>query len=102
MIRRPPRSTLFPYTTLFRSPPAGRHCSPEDCPATDGLTTCPSPAPAQACASLTAARGRRQQPRAAIDELADAREREVGRRTGPHLPRTPPATPPARENRGHA
>src|SRR2546422_7675684 len=25
MIRRPPRSTLFPYTTLFRSPP--RHPS---------------------------------------------------------------------------
>src|SRR2546422_4192066 len=31
MIRRPPRSTLFPYTTLFRSPtwrcasPTGRH-----------------------------------------------------------------------------
>src|SRR3712207_7904648 len=24
MIRRPPRSTLFPYTTLFRSPPAQR------------------------------------------------------------------------------
>src|SRR5258708_14498955 len=24
MIRRPPRSTLFPYTTLFRSPPG--HC----------------------------------------------------------------------------
>src|SRR2546427_8567341 len=24
MIRRPPRSTLFPYTTLFRS-----HCGPE-------------------------------------------------------------------------
>src|SRR2546430_9972314 len=24
MIRRPPRSTLFPYTTLFRSP-RGRH-----------------------------------------------------------------------------
>src|SRR5438309_4298508 len=23
MIRRPPRSTLFPYTTLFRSCPAG-------------------------------------------------------------------------------
>src|SRR3712207_7734112 len=23
MIRRPPRSTLFPYTTLFRSPPQG-------------------------------------------------------------------------------
>src|SRR3989475_2783360 len=29
MIRRPPRSTLFPYTTLFRSPgrlPKERHC----------------------------------------------------------------------------
>src|SRR6266852_4695843 len=25
MIRRPPRSTLFPYTTLFRSAPPGRH-----------------------------------------------------------------------------
>src|SRR5256885_11367198 len=24
MIRRPPRSTLFPYTTLFRSGPRGR------------------------------------------------------------------------------
>src|SRR5256885_9721795 len=24
MIRRPPRSTLFPYTTLFRSPEDGR------------------------------------------------------------------------------
>src|SRR2546423_7233487 len=30
MIRRPPRSTLFPYTTLFRSPvfsPAGFSCA---------------------------------------------------------------------------
>src|SRR2546430_14928417 len=26
MIRRPPRSTLFPYTTLFRSPAGDRHC----------------------------------------------------------------------------
>src|SRR2546427_4695217 len=25
MIRRPPRSTLFPYTTLFRSPAADGH-----------------------------------------------------------------------------
>src|SRR2546422_11052918 len=27
MIRRPPRSTLFPYTTLFRSSSTG-HCGP--------------------------------------------------------------------------
>src|SRR2546426_6656753 len=26
MIRRPPRSTLFPYTTLFRSPPSASPC----------------------------------------------------------------------------
>src|SRR5258708_23474698 len=26
MIRRPPRSTLFPYTTLFRSDQAFAHC----------------------------------------------------------------------------
>src|SRR6266481_6551808 len=28
MIRRPPRSTLFPYTTLFRSARANRNRSP--------------------------------------------------------------------------
>src|SRR2546422_11532160 len=27
MIRRPPRSTLFPYTTLFRSVPSGLDCA---------------------------------------------------------------------------
>src|SRR3712207_8920837 len=30
MIRRPPRSTLFPYTTLFRSELAGRHRAAEE------------------------------------------------------------------------
>src|SRR2546429_8664221 len=29
MIRRPPRSTLFPYTTLFRSPISPRHMPAE-------------------------------------------------------------------------
>src|ERR1035438_10559558 len=29
MIRRPPRSTLFPYTTLFRSEDGGRHLRPQ-------------------------------------------------------------------------
>src|SRR6266404_2361076 len=33
MIRRPPISTLFPYTTLFRSPSAGREC-PRPSPST--------------------------------------------------------------------
>src|SRR2546429_5794143 len=31
MIRRPPRSTLFPYTTLFRSPPPNRGKLPSGC-----------------------------------------------------------------------
>src|SRR3712207_7869917 len=33
MIRRPPRSTLFPYTTLFRStvPSCGEHCAAGTC-----------------------------------------------------------------------
>src|SRR5256884_969986 len=37
MIRRPPRSTLFPYTTLFRS----RSCTPEsrNCPAPERYWT---------------------------------------------------------------
>src|SRR3712207_9344183 len=34
MIRRPPRSTLFPYTTLFRSK---GHCSPHACSGRDFL-----------------------------------------------------------------
>src|SRR2546429_4760110 len=29
MIRRPPRSTLFPYTTLFRSNPEGPNGKPD-------------------------------------------------------------------------
>src|ERR1041385_9382134 len=32
MIGRPPRSTLFPYTTLFRSPPRGGPPRPGPCP----------------------------------------------------------------------
>src|SRR2546425_7492735 len=30
MIRRPPRSTLFPYTTLFRSHRVGERCGDAD------------------------------------------------------------------------
>src|SRR3712207_8582781 len=41
MIRRPPRSTLFPYTTLFRSVPHGQQ-SP-DPHATTGMPASGSP-----------------------------------------------------------
>src|SRR3712207_8749716 len=38
MIRRPPRSTLFPYTTLFRSREARRRCGCDS-----GALTSPAP-----------------------------------------------------------
>src|SRR5690349_22125990 len=66
MIRRPPRSTLFPYTTLFRSRP-GRH-----------------PGPGEAFRRVTGgggrtgwARGRRGPPRRPVD-----RPRVAGTATG--------------------
>src|SRR5437762_7257813 len=46
MIRPPPRSTLFPYTTLFRSSCATRCCGPALCglrsASTSPSTTCSS------------------------------------------------------------
>src|SRR5260221_8963078 len=38
MIRRPPRSTLFPYTTLFRSSEAGRSTGQRMSRATSSIT----------------------------------------------------------------
>src|SRR5947199_1317418 len=41
MIRRPPRSTLFPYTTLFRSPSSCRAPAPaRSCHMTDARRPC--------------------------------------------------------------
>src|SRR5437588_9499422 len=43
MIRRPPRSTLFPYTTLFRSIPAlHRESSWQNCKAVAPPNECPN------------------------------------------------------------
>src|SRR2546422_6422770 len=61
MIRRPPRSTLFPYTTLFRSEPGTHTCRPsagqcdvaEMCTGTSG--TCPTDSFASATTSCTGA-----------------------------------------------
>src|SRR5262245_62488894 len=44
MIRRPPRSTLFPYTTLFRSR-GGDRTSYKRVPTWDEFPTCPIPHP---------------------------------------------------------
>src|SRR3712207_8961769 len=61
MIRRPPRSTLFPYTTLFRSlcrswPGAGprlrRHAEVEGAPSDLRLELFPAPQPDEVVAAL--------------------------------------------------
>src|SRR2546421_9245275 len=61
MIRRPPRSTLFPYTTLFRSAPSsaaaggqrlvkhGPGPGPETRPGTRSRDTAPGQVPRQGC-----------------------------------------------------
>src|SRR5206468_10398060 len=52
LIRRPPRSTLFPYTTLFRSPAAGpAHRRPGGCctPSTPTRVPCVGACPSGGC-----------------------------------------------------
>src|SRR3712207_7211901 len=43
MIRRPPRSTLFPYTTLFRSPKASARALRPEGQSGGSMTTASSP-----------------------------------------------------------
>src|SRR3712207_8872058 len=49
MIRRPPRSTLFPYPTLFRSPPGPHHGQPGFSRNTDGTSGAPHCTASQLC-----------------------------------------------------
>src|SRR5690606_42165905 len=65
MIRRPPRSTLFPYTTLFRS---RRRLRRADLPG-------PS-LPADAPAGRAARRGRRAAPRRSEEHTSELQSRE--------------------------
>src|SRR2546429_7314800 len=51
MIRRPPRSTLFPYTTLFRSARFASASNPDCRPATCGATPRRASAPSRCSAS---------------------------------------------------
>src|SRR2546429_6731861 len=77
MIRRPPRSTLFPYTTLFRSPWRSR-----------SAVACPSPPSLAAPKSWThPAWALLAEPTAAILLRA--------------LPRSPPSKPSSRRSEEH-
>src|SRR2546430_7758647 len=77
MIRRPPRSTLFPYTTLFRSLPDGIHLlDPERLPHRGGAVRVPrarggTDAPAEA--GLPAGRSRRRQDPALFSDRKSTR-----------------------------
>src|SRR3989440_12704826 len=53
MIRRPPRSTLFPYTTLFRSSPGARHADGAAGPSCAALTRQLGGSPAGTAAFMT-------------------------------------------------
>src|SRR3989454_12419677 len=57
MIRRPPRSTLFPYTTLFRSAPEGRLVATAPSPVDARLRGGGHRAPAPAARRLAGAAG---------------------------------------------
>src|SRR5690348_17832243 len=50
MIRRPPRSTLFPYTTLFRSPPTANAPANSATPRWKFSFAIPGPATSANCA----------------------------------------------------
>src|SRR5258708_24767831 len=59
MIRRPPRSTLFPYTTLFRSPfqrtgSKARSAMRRKPPTAKGVCRIPASAGSEACCSTSA------------------------------------------------
>src|SRR2546425_6790271 len=59
MIRRPPRSTLFPYTTLFRSVLGSGHGSHRSAPDSNACTTGAQPL---ACTVYIRGSGPRSQP----------------------------------------
>src|SRR5438046_6735722 len=69
MIRPPPRPPLFPYTTLFRSPPQAQHRQPDRRPRGRGARP-PRPRPAAARPP------RRHRTRRASDQALDQRRSE--------------------------
>src|SRR3712207_8911861 len=71
MIRRPPRSTLFPYTTLFRSPELSAHCARPDTPP-GGAVEEDQFAPDR-CNQHAAAHDQRSRDRRAADQIGRTR-----------------------------
>src|SRR2546425_2652217 len=79
MIRRPPRSTLFPYTTLFRSENAARVTPPSR--ASSGVAAA-SPNPAK---TASAAKSRSEEHTSELQSLAYLVCRLLLEKKKPHL-----------------
>src|SRR5258708_28056677 len=89
MIRRPPRSTLFPYTTLFRSPP------PAPLAATAPAARCTRRSQARTGPGTTAAArseehtSELQSPDHLVCRLLLEKKKKPNQRDRTHLPRPP-------------
>src|SRR5260370_16261945 len=91
MIRRPPRSTLFPYTTLFRSPSVGTEPASEPWRSAHVELSVPTrplrvPATAAGPGGLAGCGHRRHRPRPG--------QRRGDQRNPPHPPPPTPTPPP--------
>src|SRR2546426_4945331 len=85
MIRRPPRSTLFPYTTLFRSP-AGAHDDVTVAVAVDVAGARHRSAEVGAClVGRIGGPRRRGEQRIDLDRVAGSGDRESTRLNSSHL-----------------
>src|SRR5256885_5047364 len=82
MIRRPPRSTLFPYTTLFRSPRPTRTPRPGTSGSQPRRSRLPVPTRARRRRTVPPRRSGRQ---ARATERARARDRKSTRLNSSHL-----------------
>src|SRR3989441_9753798 len=101
MIRRPPRSTLFPYTTLFRSPGVTRHLAGIAAGSWHPTESALAPARA-AVATVLAAPGYPDKPElgAAIVVPRDVEAGTLLVHAGPHRGPPPPGTLPGARGGG--
>src|SRR5256885_3465177 len=97
MIRRPPRSTLFPYTTLFRSLPCAGHGGRTRDAARPGRRVhhrTPPGAPRRGLRAVAGRVPRFRRERAGADDAQTARVDPVlARASGPLYPSTQPPEP---------
>src|SRR5260370_5347245 len=73
MIRRPPRSTLFPYTTLFRSSPPASCWSPVSHRGL-GRSSPRSRSPQRSSSTISGTRETRSAPSSWVPEIVDRSE----------------------------